>query len=138
QRKHTNGEGYSSKIPQTTLLLISIQGELQHKIIKRRFARTNKRNYGSQLAAADLRERFMRRVAQRLADRARRLQVRDCRMRRRKRAHAEAVETDAAQLSATSTCYNMAETTKERENILEWTHTNHTNFATKVCHVSYE
>lgn len=42
-----------------SLLLISIQGELQHKMLKRRFARTNKRNYTRQLAAAEVRERFI-------------------------------------------------------------------------------
>ncbi|KAI0258587.1 hypothetical protein BC834DRAFT_1045792 [Gloeopeniophorella convolvens] len=41
-------------------------GELQHRVIKRRFARTNKNNFTAQLAAAESRERMVRRVAQRM------------------------------------------------------------------------
>jgi hypothetical protein len=102
-------------------------------MVKRRFARTNKRNYTSQLAAADVRERFMRRVEQRLTDRARLLQARGRRTHRQKRADGDMNEVDTVESPPdTSTRYNMAKTSKEWENLLEWIDTNRTDVATKV------
>ncbi len=57
------------------ILLILIQGELQHKMIKHHFAHMNKRNYMPQLAAAEVHERFMQRVSQRIRDHVRLAQV---------------------------------------------------------------
>jgi hypothetical protein len=53
------------------LLLISTQGELQHKMIKHRIAHTNKRKYTGQLAAAEVHKRFMQHVEQRIISCAR-------------------------------------------------------------------
>jgi hypothetical protein len=111
------------------LLLNSLQGELQHKIIKRRFPRTNKKNYISQLAAADVRERFMQRVAQGLAYRARQSQIRERRNRPRKGTQAD---SETEQSLDTTQRYNIAKTTKESENALEWVHSNNDDIATKA------
>jgi hypothetical protein len=87
----------------------------------------------AQLATAEVRERFMRRVAQRITDHARRSQVGGgARMQRRKRARPEADETDAAQSFTTTTRYEMAETSREGGNILEWIWTNRADIATNV------
>jgi len=116
-----------------TFLLISTQGELQHKMIKRRFPRTNRKNYVAQLAKAELRERFMRQlVAPRLRYRANLSQIEGRRAQRRKRAQAETDEADAVDSLNTTQPYHMADSHKEHENILEWVHTNRTDVATKV------
>jgi hypothetical protein len=106
-------------------------------MIKRRFPRTNKRNYVSQLAAAEIRERFMRRVAHRLTYRASLSQIGGLRTRRRKRAQAENDEADAVDSLNTTRRYDMADSQKEYENILEWVHTNRTDVATKVWLAKY-
>jgi hypothetical protein len=117
----------------------SIQGELQHKIIKRRFARTNKRRYTSQLAASEVRERFLRRVAQRLAARGRHSEIRSGQVARpRKRAHTESGEEEGEESHNTIARYVIANTNREGENVLEWVHTNRTDVATKVWHSEYE
>lgn len=104
-------------------------------MIKRRFARTNKRKYTAQLAAAEIRERFMQRLKQRIINNAQLLQVRQHRTRRRKRPQAESDEDMVESRSFDSTQrYDIADTTKEKENILEWVHTNHSDIATKVWH----
>ena len=113
------------------LLTISIQGELEHKIIKRRFGRTNKRRHTSQLTSAEIRERVLRRVARRLAAQAKRSQIMGHRTRRRKRVQAESDEEDMVDSPDTAR-YDIASSTRNWENILEWVHTNHTDVATKV------
>ena len=116
----------------TALLLIWTQGELQHKMIKRCFARTNRRKYTAQLAAAEIRERFMRRVEQRIINHARLSRVHQHRPRRRKRAQAESDEDDAVDSLDSTQRYDIADTTKEKENILHWVHANCSDIATKV------
>ena len=111
------------------LLLISVQGELQHKIIKHRFPRTNKRNYLSQLAAAEVRERFMQRIAQGLAYHARQSQIRGRRTRPRKGTQADSEMEPSLD---TTQRYNIAKMTKESENALEWVHSNNDDIATKA------
>ena len=115
-----------------------IQGEVQHKMIKRRFARTNKRRYMSQLTVAELRERFMRRIAQRLAARARLLQIRANRMQPRpqKRPHLDSDDEEEGSLNTTIR-YVMPETARNWENILELVHINHADIAMKVWHTKY-
>jgi hypothetical protein len=117
----------------------SIQGELQHKFIKRRFARTNKRRYTKQLAASEARERFLRRVAQRLATRRRLSEIRphQALARRRKRAHTESSEEDGEEAHSAIARYVIANTTREGENVLEWVHTNRTDVAAKVWRSDY-
>jgi len=103
-------------------------------MLKRRFARTNKRNYTRQLAAAEVRERFIRRVARRIAGRAT-----QSRTQRASRAHADTDEIDTLPMESTtaSTRYCMAENVKNPENILEWIHANRTDIATKVWHTNH-
>lgn len=101
-------------------------------MIKRRFPRTNKRNYVAQLATAKLRERFMRRVARCLSHHAKRSQIGGHRAQRRKRAQTETDEADVVDSFDTTQPYHMADSHKEYENILEWVHTNRTDIATKV------
>jgi hypothetical protein len=103
-------------------------------MIKRRFGRTNKRKYTAQLAAAEKYERFMRRVKWRIINHTRQLQAHRCRTRRQKRPQAETAEEDAGDSYDLTRRYDMADTTKEKENILEWVHTNHNDVATKVRH----
>jgi CRP-like cAMP-binding protein len=111
----------------------SIQGELQHKFIKRRFARTNKRRFTKQLAASEVRERLLRRVAQRLAAHRRHSEIRSHQpARHRKRAHTEISEEDGEEAHSTIARYVIANTTREGENVLEWVHTNRTDIAAKV------
>jgi hypothetical protein len=101
-------------------------------MIKRRFARTNKRNYVYQLAAAELRERFMRRIAQRLKVRTRLSQVKASQTRRHNRAHTNTIETDAVgSFATTSTRYDIGNTTRYWVNIVEWVHTNRDDVAIK-------
>ena len=102
-------------------------------MIKRRFARTNKRNFISQLTAAEVRFRFMQRIARRLAAHAklsRRIHQR--RPRRQKRGEAENDGADVVDSIDTTQRYNIADSNKEWYNILEWVHTNRTDVATKV------
>ena len=108
-------------------------------MIKCHFAHTNKRNYVPQLAAAEVWERFMRRVKQHLSLRHCRgpLQVREHRTQCQRQAHAEANEEGAEESLDTTTCYDMAKMTRESENILEWVYTNHTDIVVKVCHTIY-
>jgi hypothetical protein len=103
-------------------------------MIKRRFARTNKRRYMSQLAAAEVRQRFMRRLALRLAANARLSRIRGRQRRRKKRAQAESddLEADAIDSSDLTRRYNIADSTRENENILEWVYRNRSDIATKV------
>lgn len=79
--------------------------------------------------------RFMRRVALRLAAHARLSQIRGRRMRRKKRTQAEFddLETDAIDSFDSTRRYNIADTNRVKENILEWVHTNHSDVATKVA-----
>jgi len=100
-------------------------------MIKRRFARTNKRRYTSQLAAAEIRERFMRHMEQHLATHVRRLQLRTRRTQPRKRAHRDRNEEGEESLD-TTTRYVIANTSREGENVLEWVLANRTDIATKV------
>jgi hypothetical protein len=74
----------------------------------------------------------MRHVAQRIANRARLSQIRGHRMQRRKRARAEADEADAVVTLDPTQHYDMADTTRENENILEWVFSNRSDVATKV------
>ncbi|KAJ7678649.1 hypothetical protein B0H17DRAFT_837558, partial [Mycena rosella] len=46
------------------------QGELSHRLVKRFYARTNKRNYGKQIAAHERRRRVLRGIKQRMQDAA--------------------------------------------------------------------
>ncbi|KAJ7635897.1 hypothetical protein B0H17DRAFT_872696, partial [Mycena rosella] len=46
------------------------QGELAHRLVKRFYARTNKRNYTTQIAAHERRRRLLRGVNQRMKDAA--------------------------------------------------------------------
>jgi hypothetical protein len=115
-------------------MLISIQGELQHRIIKRRFARTNKRNYTPQLAAAEVRERFMRRVAQRITNHAKQSQVSESQTRRANRARTKTSNIDTSTIA--STRYNIAETTSDSENLLEWINVHHADIAMKVWQIT--
>jgi hypothetical protein len=104
-------------------------------MIKRRFTRTNKRKYTAQLAAAEVRERFMRRVKQRIINHARTTQVPQHRTRRRKRPQTELDEDTIEPHSLDSTRhYDIANSIKEKENILEWVHANNSDIATKVWH----
>jgi hypothetical protein len=137
QYKHTNGESVYSKTCKITLLPTSIQGELQHKMIKRRFTRTNKHRFTSQLAAAEVRERVMRRIAQRLAACGKLSQIKARRIRPRKRAHTENSGDDGEESLDTSTRYVIADSTREGENIVEWAQTNCADVATRVWHFKY-
>ena len=67
QCKYTDGESFPFELSKIDLMQTSIQGELQHKIIKHCFACTNKRRYTLQLAASEVCERFLQCVAQCLA-----------------------------------------------------------------------
>jgi len=116
--------------------MISVQGELQHRMIKCRFPRTNKRRYTSQLAAAEVRERCMRRIAQHLTYHAKLSQIRERRTRRRKQLQAESNE-GALDSSDPNRRYDIANTTKEKLNILEWVDANRTDAATKVGFAKY-
>lgn len=117
-----------------TSLSNSIQGELEHKMLKRRFVRTNKKKFISQLTVAELRERVMRRIAQHLRERAGLSQIRTSRKQHRKRDQAEADsdEEDTLESGDTSRRYFMAKMSREHENILEWAHANRTDIVTKV------
>jgi hypothetical protein len=117
----------------------SIQGGLQHKIIKRRFARTNKRRYTSQLAASEVRERLLRHVAQRLAACGRLSETRSRRelARHRKQTHTESSEEEGEESHNTTARYVIANSTSEGGNVLEWVHTNRADVATKVWHSEY-
>jgi len=55
-------------------------------------------------------------------------------MRRRKQARTDSEEAEGVDSLNTTMRYDIAETTKESENILEWIHTNDTDVATKVRH----
>lgn len=115
-----------------------VQGELQHKMIKRRFPRTNKRNFTSQLATAEVRERFMRHITQRITYRARLSQIKVHRKRRQKRAQSETEEGNTADLlNPTQRRYDIADSSKEVVNILEWVHSNRADVAMKVRHTKY-
>jgi hypothetical protein len=103
-------------------------------MIKRRFARTNKRNFTAQLATAELRIRFMRHVRTRLEARSRLPGTSRQRMRRRKRAQAESNDSEVLDTVNSTRRYDIADTTRESENILEWVHTNRHDVATKVWH----
>jgi hypothetical protein len=92
----------------------------------------------SQLAAAEVRERFMRRVAQCMAYHARLSQIRGRRTRHRKRAQAESDKHDAVDSLDSTRRYDIADTTKEKENILQWVHANRSDVATKVWHSKYK
>jgi hypothetical protein len=106
-------------------------------MIKRRFARTNKRRYTSQLAAAEVHERLMRHIAQRLAAHARLSQTGAHRTRRQKQAHIQRGGDEGEGSLGTTTRYVMADVSKEKKNVLEWVHTNHTDVAMKVWHTKY-
>lgn len=106
-------------------------------MIKRRFARTNKKQYIAQLATAEVRERFMRRIAQRLASRGKLSKIETRRTRPRKRAHTESSGDEGEELLDTSTRYVIADSTREGENIVEWVHTNCADVATQVWHSKY-
>ncbi len=93
-----------------------------------------------QLAAAEVQERFMQRVEQRLSLRHHNrgpLQVREHQMQCQRQAHAEANEEGVEESLNTTICYNMAKMTRESENILEWVYTNHADVTVKVCHTIY-
>jgi hypothetical protein len=118
--------------------MISIQGELQHKIIKRRFARTNRRNHTFQLAAAEVRERVMQRISQRITDRARMTAIKGRHQKRRRMpSHDEIDETDMSETTTMTMRYNIGNVTKERENLLQWVYANRSDVATKVWHSKY-
>ena len=103
-------------------------------MIKRRFVRTNKRRYLSQLTAAEVRERFMRRVAQRLAAHARRFKTHGRRPRRRRQTQTDSESDDADGVDSFDTTrrYHMADSARERENVLEWLQTNRSDVASTV------
>lgn len=101
-------------------------------MIKRRFARTNRRKYTTQLAAAEIRERSMRGVKQRIINHTGLSQVHQHQRRPRKQPQAESDDEDTVISSNSTQHYNIAETTKERENILEWLYTNRSDVAMKV------
>ncbi len=104
-------------------------------MIKRRFARTNKKKYTTQLATAERRERFMWRVEQCIINRATRVPQR--RRRPRRRPHADSDEDEDTVIAPnTAKHYNIADTTKETENVLEWLHANRSDIALKVRCVS--
>ena len=132
QCQHTDGESFSFKTCKFYLLLTLIQGELQHKMVKHRFAHTSKRRYLSQLATAEVCERFIQHIAQCLVARARRLQIKTCRMRPRKRAHANTGDEEGEESLDTTTCYILADSTREGENLLGCVYTNRTDVALKV------
>jgi hypothetical protein len=122
-----------SKIHIIDLLLISAQGELQHKVIKRRYARTNKKKFVSQLARAEARERFIQRFARRLTNRETQSQVSGKRRtRRKKRAGTEGDEDDAVSSTTLVTRYNIADTSREAINVVEWVYANRTDPAMEV------
>jgi len=106
-------------------------------MIKCCFARTNRRKYTAQLAAAEIRERFMRRIEQHIIKHARLSRVHQRRTRRRKRALADSDEEDMGNSFQSARHYDMADTSKEKENVFEWVHTNHSDIATKVWAFNY-
>jgi hypothetical protein len=75
----------------------------------------------------------MRRIAVRLAD-ARLSQVKGRQMRRKKRAQAsdDPPEADAIDSSDLTQRYNIADLTRDKENIIEWVYKNRSDIATKV------
>src|SRR6267154_1994690 len=102
-------------------------------MIKCRFPRTNKRRYISQLAAAEVYERFMWGIAQYMTYHARLSKIKGHRIRRRKRAQAESDEDDAVDSIDSTRHYDIPDTTKEKENLLQWVHANCSDVTTKVC-----
>ena len=94
----------------------------------------NKRNYMPQLAAAEVCERFMQWVSQRIRDHVRLAQVGGHRTWHQKWAWTDSEEAEGVDSLNTTMCYDITEMTKESENILEWIHTNDTDVATKVRH----
>jgi hypothetical protein len=92
----------------------------------------------SQLAAADVRERFMRHVAQCMTYHTRLSQIRGRRTRRQKRAQGESDGDDAVDSLDSTRHYDIADATKEKENLLQWVHANNNDVATKVWHSKYK
>ena len=97
--------------------------------------RTNKKKYLSQLAVAELHQRYMRRVEQRLRDHATPSQIRRQWTRRQKQAQSEGEKADMVDSPNTTPRYVIADTTREKENVLDWVTTNRADVATKVWEV---
>lgn len=125
-----------SKAYKHSPFLISTQGELQHKMIKHRFTCTNKRNYTVQLAAAEVRERFMWHVKHHIKDHTQLSRVHQPRTRPKKCPQAQSGEEDAVDSFDPTRHYDIADKAREKENILEWLHTNGSDVTTKVQNLS--
>jgi hypothetical protein len=102
-------------------------------MIKRRFSRTNKRNYTAQLATADLHERFMRCIRWRILNRTQQSQVDQRRKQRKRRKDSQTEDDeDTSDNLDSNRRYNIADRAKELVEISEWVYTNRSDVATKV------
>lgn len=107
-------------------------------MIKRRFARTNKRKYMSQITAAEARERAIRRVTKRmLARRASIPQVQVKRRSKQKRTRSYHDATDTESSIDPTARYHMAESTRHWDNVLEWIYIHSEDVAVKVSRTHY-
>ncbi|KAI0059027.1 hypothetical protein BV25DRAFT_1918740 [Artomyces pyxidatus] len=96
-------------------------GELHHKIAKRRFARTNKHLYVSQLAKLEARERLVAKVVVRMAQHIKKQKVRDRRDKRRAAQSAEPEKTnDPLPFTDPTARYHIAKSTRKYFNVTEW------------------
>jgi hypothetical protein len=121
-------DNYSTQIvnhilfPSLFLLIFFFQGELEHRRVKRFYARTNKRkNFGCQIAKQQRRERLLKRIREQWTDRREELQTNATPETLRSPAPNVSFEdSDPLPKTLPEVHHHISNTTRLKENIFRW------------------
>jgi hypothetical protein len=122
-------DNYSTQVVSTNIFLgldvldILIQGELEHRRVKRFYARTNKFQFTAQIAKHQQRERILRKIRHR---------VQQANATQAKPAVVAFEESEPLPQTPPSVHHHMSESTRHWENITAWLATNRADPALKV------